>query len=131
MKTLLKLTFVFAFVVSLLSQTFAQIVDRTKPPMLPAPKSLQLPSIQKFVLSNGLKVVLMEKHQVPLVQLNLTIKAGSVNDPADKVGLANLTFDMLDEGAAGKTSLEIADAIDFLGASVRTGAGTHSSSVSL
>lgn len=131
MKTLLKLTFVFVFAVSMFAETFAQTVDRTKPPMLPAPKSLQLPAIQKFALSNGLKVVLMEKHQVPLVQLNLTIKAGSVNDPADKVGLANLTFDMLDEGAAGKTSLEIADAIDFLGASVRTGADTHSSLVSL
>lgn len=131
MKTLLKLTFVFVFAISMFTQTFAQAVDRTKPPVLPAPKSLKLPAIQKFALSNGLKVMLMEKHQVPLVQLNLTIKAGSVNDPADKVGLANLTFDMLDEGAAGKTSLEIADAIDFLGASIRTGAGTHSSSVSL
>lgn len=131
MKTLLKLTFVFVFAALLLTQTFAQEVDRTKPPMLPAPKSLKLPAIQKFVLSNGLKVVLMEKHQVPLVQLNLTIKAGSVNDPVDKVGLASLTFDMLDEGAAGKTSLEIADAIDFLGANLRTGAGVHSSSISL
>jgi len=131
MKTLLKITFVFVFALLMFTQTFAQEVDRTKPPVLPAPKSLQLPAIQKFTLSNGLQVVLMEKHQVPLVQLNLTIKAGSVNDPADKVGLANLTFDMLDEGAAGKTSLELADAIDFLGASLRTGAGAHSSSVTL
>lgn len=131
MKTLLKLTFVFVIAALSFTQTFAQEVDRTKPPMLPAPKSLKLPAIQKFVLSNGLKVVLMEKHQVPLVQLNLTIKAGSVNDPADKIGLASLTFDMLDEGAAGKTSLEIADAIDFLGANLRIGAGVHSSSVSL
>lgn len=131
MKTLIKTSFVFVFAVLLFTQTFAQAVDRTKPPVLPAPKSLQLPAIQKFTLSNGLQVVLMEKHQVPLVQLNLTIKAGSVNDPADKVGLANLTFDMLDEGAAGKTSLELADAIDFLGASIRTGAGVHSSSVTL
>ncbi|MFA7418538.1 MAG: pitrilysin family protein [Melioribacteraceae bacterium] len=131
MKTILKLTFVCVFAVLLFTQTVAQEVDRTKPPKLPAPKSLKLPAIQKFVLSNGLKVVLMEKHQVPLVQLNLTIKAGSANDPADKVGLASLTFDMLDEGAAGKTSLEIADAIDFLGANLRIGAGVHSSSVSL
>jgi predicted Zn-dependent peptidase len=131
MKTLLKFTFVFVFAVLVSTQIFAQEVDRTKQPVLPSPKSLQLPAIQKFTLSNGLQVVLMEKHQVPLVQLNLTIKAGSVNDPAGKVGLANLTFDMIDEGAAGKSSLEIADAIDFLGATIRTGAGVHSSSVSL
>lgn len=131
MKASLKLTLVFVFIVLTYTQTFSQEVDRSKPPVLQAPKSLQLPAVQKFTLSNGLQVVLMEKHQVPLVQLNLTIKAGSVNDPSDKVGLANLTFDMIDEGAAGKTSLEIADAIDFLGASIRTGAGAHSSSVLL
>lgn len=131
MKALLNFTLVFVLMVLTFTQTFAQEVDRTKPPVLQAPKSLQLPTVQKFVLSNGLQVVLMEKHQVPLVQLNLSIKAGSVNDPADKVGVASLTFDMLDEGAAGKTSLELADAIDFLGATIRTGAGAHSSFVML
>lgn len=131
MKALLNFTLVFVLMVLTFTQTFAQEVDRTKPPVLQAPKSLQLPAVQKFVLSNGLQVVLMEKHQVPLVQLNLTIKSGSVNDPADKVGVASLTFDMLDEGAAGKTSLELADAIDFLGATIRTGAGAHSSFVML
>lgn len=131
MKPIFKITFVFVFLLFTPVQNFTQEVDRTKPPVLPSPKSLQLPAIHKFTLSNGLQVVLMEKHQVPLVQLNLTIKAGSVNDPADKVGLANLTLDMIDEGAAGKTSLELADEIDFLGASIRTGAGAHSSSVML
>ncbi|KAF0149944.1 MAG: M16B family peptidase [Ignavibacteria bacterium] len=131
MKPLIKITFVFVFILLTAAQTIAQAVDRTKPPVLPAPKSLQLPAIQKFTLSNGLQVVVMEKHQVPLVQLNLVIKAGSVNDPADKIGLANLAVDMIDEGAAEKTSLELADEIDFLGASIRTGAGAHSSFISL
>ncbi len=110
---------------------FAQDVDRTKPPQLPAPKSLTVPALQQFSLSNGLKVVLMEKHEVPLIQLNVIIKVGSVNDPADKVGLTNLTLDMMDEGAAGKSSLELADAIDFLGARIQTMAGMHSSGIYL
>jgi zinc protease len=110
---------------------FAQDVDRTKPPQLPAPKALTVPPIQQFNLSNGLKVVLMEKHEVPLIQLNVIIKVGSVNDPADKIGLTNLTLDLIDEGAAGKTSLELADAIDFLGAKIQTVAGTHTSGVYL
>jgi predicted Zn-dependent peptidase len=110
---------------------FAQEVDRTKPPKLPEARALKIPEIQKFLLSNGLKVVLIEKHEVPLVQINLSINVGSVNDQADKVGLANLTLDMMDEGASGKSSLELADAIDFLGARISTGAGMHSSSISL
>lgn len=110
---------------------FAQDVDRTKPPQLPAPKPLTVSAIQQFTLSNGLKVVLMEKHEVPLIQLNIIVKVGSVNDPADKVGLTNLTLDMMDEGAAGKSSLELADAIDFLGAKIQTASWFHKSGVYL
>ncbi|MCX6169655.1 MAG: pitrilysin family protein [Ignavibacteriales bacterium] len=110
---------------------YAQTPDRTKPPQLPAPKKLNLPAIQQFTLSNGLKVVLMEKHEVPLIQLNVTVKAGSVNDPENKIGLAWLTFNMLADGAAGKTSLELSDAIDFLGARISANASFHSGTVSL
>ena len=110
---------------------YAQTPDRTKPPQLPAPQKLNLPSIQQFKLSNGLRVVLMEKHEVPLIQLDLIVKMGSVNDPENKVGLATLTMDMLDEGAAGKSSLELADAIDFLGARISTGVSAHSAGVYL
>lgn len=110
---------------------YAQTPDRTKPPLLPSPQKLNLPAIQQFKLSNGLRVVLMEKHEVPLIQLDLIVKMGSVNDPENKVGLAALTMDMLDEGAAGKPSLELADAIDFLGARISTGSGAHSAGVNL
>ncbi|PKL83227.1 MAG: hypothetical protein CVV24_06130 [Ignavibacteriae bacterium HGW-Ignavibacteriae-3] len=118
-------SFAFCFSVS------AQSPDRTKLPKLPPPQKLNLPAIQQFTLSNGLKVVFMEKHEVPLMQLNLIVKMGSVNDPSGGVGLANLTMDMLDEGAAGKSSLELADEIEFLGARISASAGIHSSGVSL
>ena len=123
----IKLIVVSAFCFSL----YAQTPDRTKPPQLLPPQKLNLPAIQQFSLSNGLKVVLMEKHEVPLVQLNVVIKTGNVNDPENKTGLAALTMSMLTEGAAGKSSLEIADAIDFLGAKISTNAGAHSSGVYL
>lgn len=117
--------------ISLSNISNAQEVDRTKPPQLPPPKSLSLPQLSQFKLSNGLKVILMEKHNVPLVQLNVIVKIGTVNDPQNKDGLANITFDMLDEGNAGKSSLEIADAIDFLGAKISTRAGQHFSGIYL
>jgi len=114
----------------LYAHIFAQ-PDRSKVPAIPPAPELNLPAVQQFDLSNGLKVYFMEKHEVPLVQLNILVKTGSVNDPNEKSGIAGLMADMLDEGAAGKTALQIADEIDFLGAEISSGAGMHFSSVNL
>jgi len=110
---------------------FAQAPDRTKPPELGAPPALKVPPIQHHKLSNGIPVTLIEKHQVPLVDIALQIQVGTAMDPADKVGLASLTLAMLDEGAGARTALQIADEIDFLGASLSTSAGYHTSAISL
>ena len=121
------------FVVLLVCATTlaAQQPDRTKPPGLgPAPE-LKLPQIQKRALSNGLPVWLIESHEVPLAQVNLLIRAGSADDPAQKPGVASLTAAMLDEGAGARSSLEIADAIDFLGAVLQTSSSFDASSVRL
>jgi predicted Zn-dependent peptidase len=105
--------------------------DRSKPPALgPAPQ-LKLPQIQKRALSNGLPVWLVESHEVPLAQVNLLIQAGSADDPAGKPGVASLTAAMLDEGAGARSSLQIADAIDFLGAELQTSSSFDASSVRL
>jgi zinc protease len=109
----------------------AQTADRSKPPALgPAPQ-LDLPSIQKRTLANGLRVWLIESHEVPLIQVNLVVMAGSGDDPAGKFGVASLTAAMLDEGAAARTSLQIADAIDFLGADLETTSSFDASAVRL
>ncbi len=108
-----------------------QLPDRDHPPELGAPPALDLPPIHRLSLSNGLRVVLVEKHDVPLVQVNLVVGAGSVTDPADGAGLASMTAEMLDEGAGDLGALDLSDEIDFLGASIRTGTGLHNSMVSL
>lgn len=108
-----------------------QKADRTRPPELGPPAALKLPPIQRFALSNGMPVVLMEKHNVPLVQINLIVNGGSAMDPSGKNGLASLMADMMDEGAGTRNALQLADAIDFLGASISTFAGMHTSGVSL
>jgi predicted Zn-dependent peptidase len=84
-----------------------------------------------MILSNGLKVLLVEKHEVPLVQINLIVFAGSGMEPTGKMGLASMTADMLDEGAGTRSALELADAIDFLGANISTGSGRHTAVVNL
>src|SRR6187455_169789 len=92
----------------------AQSPDRSAPPALLKAKNLQLPAIQKFTLSNGLPVILLEKHSVPLVQINLLVQSGSFDDPAGKEGLASIAMDLLDEGAGTFTSLQLADEIEYL-----------------
>lgn len=113
------------------SSALAQKADRSKVPPLGEPKKLSLPEIQSFELSNGLKVVLMEKHSVPLVQMNVIVKSGIADDPQGKSGLAGLTADMLDEGAAGKTSLQLADEINFLGVRISTFSRWHKMGLNL
>ena len=109
----------------------AQSPDRTKPPALGPTPSLRLNATQKFTLSNGLPVYVYEKRDVPIIQMNLVIKAGSVDEPADKLGLAGLTANMMDEGAAGKTALQLSDEIEFLDTSISVSGGLHTSAASM
>ena len=117
-----------AFVATLAAQ---ERPDRAKPPALGSTPELKLPPIQKRTLSNGLPVWLVETHEVPLVQINLVVAAGSAEDPAGTFGTASLTSAMLDEGAGARSALEIADTVDFLGAALATTSSFDSSAVRL
>ena len=109
----------------------AQGPDRSRPPVSGPPPSLTLPAIQKQALSNGLPVWVVEQHEVPVAQVNLVVLSGSADDPAGKFGIASLTAAMLMEGAGSRTSLELADAIDFLGADITAGSTSDFSAVRL
>jgi predicted Zn-dependent peptidase len=109
----------------------AQGPDRSKPPASGSAPALKLPAIQKRQLSNGLPVWLVELHEVPVVQVNLMVLGGTADDPAGKFGVASLMAAMLTEGAGTKTSLDIADAIDFLGADLSAAAAVNSTSIRL
>ena len=98
----------------------AQAPDRSKPPAIGPAPSLKLPAIQKQKLSNGLAVWIIEHHEVPLAQINLIVRSGSAADPIGKYGVGSLAAAMLDEGAGSRSSLELADALEFLGANLST-----------
>ena len=105
--------------------------DRSKPPALGAAPTLTLPAIQKQTLTNGLPVWIVEQHEVPLVQVNLVVMAGANDDPAGKFGVSSLTSAMLDEGAGTRNALDIADAVDVLGANLSTTSSFDASAVRL
>ena len=108
-----------------------QAPDRATPPKAGPPPALHPPAIQKRALSNGLPVWIVELHKVPVVQVTLSIAAGAGADPAGKFGVASLTAAMLDEGAGVRSSLEIADALDYLGASLTSTSSFDASTIGL
>ncbi len=106
-------------------------VDRTKRPVgKPAPK-VALPEIQKATLKNGLKVLLVEHHELPTVAFNLVIQAGSDHDPVTQPGIASVTADLLDEGTKNRDALQISEGIESIGASFSTNSSLDGSSVTL
>ncbi len=109
----------------------AQAPDRSKPPATGTAPALNIPAIQKHTLSNGLPVWIVEMHEVPVVDVNLIVKSGAASDLTGKFGVANFTAAMLDEGAGALNALQLADAIDMLGASLGTSSSYDASSVSL
>ena len=111
--------------------TAQQKPDRSKPPVPGSPPALKLPPIQKQKLSNGLPVWIVEMHEIPVVDVSLVVKAGAADDPAGKYGLASFASAMLDEGAGSRDALALADAAEFLGASLTTSASFDASNVRL
>jgi len=124
----LLIVFVSSFVAVAPAQ---QKPDRAKPPAIGPAPALHLPSIQKLKLSNGLPVWVVEMHKVPVAQVDLLVLAGTANDPAGRYGAASLTSAMLTNGAGGKSALDIADAVDFLGADLNAASGIDSTTVRL
>ena len=108
-----------------------QAPDRSHPPQPGPAPALRLPAIQKRQLSNALPVWMVELHEVPVGQVNLIVFSGTADDPPGKFGVASLTAAMLDEGAGSRSALQIADAVDFLGADLGAGSGIDASAVRL
>src|SRR4029079_2857062 len=109
----------------------AQAPDRSKPPVSGPPPTLKLPAIEKQQLTNGLPVWIVEQHEVPVAQVNLVVASGSADDPPGKYGVASLAASMLMEGGGSRSSLELADAIDFLGADLTAASASDMSAVRL
>jgi zinc protease len=103
---------------------------RAEPPPLPT-RPLVLPEAQVGRLPNGVEVHVVSNHEVPLFELRLVLPSGTGTDPVGREGLVSATFDLMDDGAAGQTSAQLARRASALGGSVGAGAGLHGASVSV
>ncbi len=101
----------------------------SQPPAGPTP-TFKLPTIQRRKLKNGLDVLIVEHHELPVVGMNLVVKGGTAAD-SGVAGLASLTADMLDEGTTTRSSLQLSADVAAIGARLRTGAFSDASGVEM
>jgi zinc protease len=109
----------------------AAAVDRSKAPETGTPPELKLPKLQRATLSNGLKIILAERHEVPLVNFTLAADAGFASDASTAPGTASLAMQVLTDGTAARNALEISDELETLGATLRGSSNLDLSFVSL
>ena len=106
-------------------------VDRTVLPPLGEPPDVAFPAVQRATLTNGLKVMLLERHSTPIVNVAMAVDAGYASDTADRAGLASLALQLLDDGTTSRDTFAISDALDSLGATLTTSSSLDLSLVRL
>lgn len=106
------------------SPASAQVRDWNKI-KYPGLRPFQIPEPERYTMDNGIRVLLIEDHELPMIQLQAWIHTGSRLEPADKTGLASITGTVMRTGGAGsRTGDEIDDWLDARGAQIETGIGT-------
>ena len=109
-----------------------EAVDRSTGVPYPTEKvSFKFPTLQTATLSNGAKVVLAQRADVPLVEMNFQFSFGYAQENNDELGYTNFMMDMLNEGTKKYSSLEFDEVLDSLGSNLGFGSGLDSSVVSV
>ena len=104
--------------------------DRSIEPSYGTSPTLNVPNVWKNELSNGIKVFGIENSEVPLVRFNLVIDGGQLLEKMDKLGVANLTANLMNRGTKNKTVAQLQEAIQELGASIRVSASKENITIS-
>ena len=107
-------------------------IDRSKGIPYPTEKlSYSFPKIQSAVLNNGSKLVLAERNDLPLVQLEIVFNNGYAVESEDELGLVNFTMSMVDEGTKKYNSLEFAEMQESLGSGIGFGSSIDTTYASM
>ena len=97
-------------------------LDRTVPPTPGPAPAIRVPTWTRTTLANGAELVVTEKHDLPLVAVSINFVGGAYNfEPADKLGVAPFTAQMLSEGTTSKTADQLSEAQQMLGTQISTG----------
>lgn len=121
---------VVALLIALPVLVFAQTPQSTPPPPA-APRSVQFPKPFEHTLPNGLRVIVIERPETPLVSAQVVIKNGGEVDPKELAGLADMTASLLTKGTLTRDATRIAQEIESLGGSLTSGARWDASTASV
>src|SRR5579863_5235467 len=101
--------------------------DLKYPPL----REIQIPKVDESTLPNGLKIYLLENHELPLIRGLALVRTGNLFDPADKVGLASVTGNLIRSGGtAAKSGDQIDEELENIAASIESQIGEGFGSVS-
>ncbi|MBC8218466.1 MAG: insulinase family protein [Planctomycetes bacterium] len=93
---------------------------------------IEVPEVEQVTLANGMRLFLLEDHELPLINLSVRIRTGSLYEPAEKIGLASITGEVMRTGGtATMTGDEMDEELEAIAASVETGIGLNSGSASM
>ncbi|WP_324721002.1 M16 family metallopeptidase [Salinimicrobium sp. HB62] len=118
--------FIFALALFLVFPGRAQ--EKQTPPQGGEPRDFKLPEKEVVTYDNGLKLVLVPYGSIPKAAINITLKAGNINEAEDEVWLADLLADLMEEGTTEGYSVK--DRLAGMGGNLNIGVGTHTTSLS-
>jgi hypothetical protein len=128
-RVFLLLTGLLCCIASSCTQEIARPYKNLKYPGL---GDIEMPNVQKVTLANGMRLFLVEDHELPLISVSARIRTGSVYEPAEKIGLASITGTVMRTGGTtSKTGDELDEQLESIAASVETGIGLNSGSASM
>lgn len=98
----------------------------------PKLRDVQVPEVERVTLANGMRLFLLEDHELPLVNISVRIRTGSMYEPAETIGLASITGEVMRTGGTtSKTGDQLDEELESIAASVETGIGLNSGSASM
>jgi predicted Zn-dependent peptidase len=107
------------------------MADRFTLPDVGPLATVRFPRIERDILPNGLRLWSIPRRELPAVTAGLVINHGTSADPADRPGLTSLVADMVDEGAGGRDSIALADALARIGALINIEIGSDATTIAL
>jgi zinc protease len=107
------------------------MLDRSRPPVAGSPSGVAFPRFSRHRLANGLEILALPSARVPLVELEVVAPAGAEREAAHLAGLATLVAGMLDEGSHRRSGLELALAVEQMGATLLTNASWDSATAAI
>jgi zinc protease len=108
----------------------AQVKLVDKAPGVPPAPAFKLPPVAERRLPNGMRVLVVENHEQPIVSFSVMVRSGGLSEPDDKAGLAQMTAGLLDQGTTTRTAKQIAETIDSAGGALSASASWDATTAS-